>query len=274
MTAPDIHPFEDAITLTPTPGGALAGRTTAPFANMVGPFGGATAATLLHAVELQPDRLGDPLALTVNFAAPIADGDFTVETAAVRTNRSNQHWNIMQRQAGQVASTASAVFGLHRDTWADTEAQMPLAPPPEDVQRVQGVPVAWLQNYDMRFVDGPMPVPGSEPAESSTTTLWVRDSPARPLDFASLVALCDCFYPRPFLRLGGWLAAGTVSMTVHVHATIEELQAQGTEYVLATARASRFARGYADQSASLWGRDGTLLATTHQLVYFNDRRRP
>jgi hypothetical protein len=39
---------------------------------------------------------------------------------------------------------------------------------------------------------------------------------------------------------------------------------------LATARANRFARGYFDQSAQLWGRDGTLLVSTHQIVYYKD----
>jgi len=32
----------------------------------------------------------------------------------------------------------------------------------------------------------------------------------------------------------------------------------------------RFGNGYFDQSAEIWGTDGALLATTHQLVYFKD----
>ena len=34
-----------------------------------GPFGGITAAALIRAIETHPDRIGEPLALTVNFAA-------------------------------------------------------------------------------------------------------------------------------------------------------------------------------------------------------------
>ena len=37
---------------------------------------------------------------------------------------------------------------------------------------------------------------------------------------------------------------------------------------LATAHANRFTRGYFDQSAQVWSRDGVLPATTHQIVYF------
>ena len=56
----------------------MRGRTVPEWANMVGPFGGITAATLLHAVQVQPDCHGQPVALTVNFAAPIADGEFDI----------------------------------------------------------------------------------------------------------------------------------------------------------------------------------------------------
>src|SRR5699024_4534843 len=45
-----IHPFDDAVTLTAVPGGPVTGRTTEAYANMVGPYGGITAATMLRAV--------------------------------------------------------------------------------------------------------------------------------------------------------------------------------------------------------------------------------
>jgi hypothetical protein len=40
---------------------------------MIGPFGGVTAAQALNAV-LHPQRLGEPIAFTVNFAAALSDG--------------------------------------------------------------------------------------------------------------------------------------------------------------------------------------------------------
>ena len=94
---------------------------------MVGPFGGITAAVMLHAIETHPERVGEPLALTVNFTAPIADGDFDISLRAARTNRTNQHWIAELTQDGAVTTTATAVFGVRRDTWADTEAHPPTA---------------------------------------------------------------------------------------------------------------------------------------------------
>ncbi|GAB2842177.1 thioesterase family protein [Actinocorallia aurea] len=269
MTTTDaLHPFDEAVALSPEADGRFQGKTAPAYANMVGPFGGITAATLLRAVQQHPECLGDPLSLTVNFAGPVADGDFTVTARPVRTNRTTQHWVIELTQGGTVATTATAVFGIRRDSWADDEAVMPAVPAPEDVER-SGFPefIVWAGNYEMRFVTGAIPETEGENPDS-TTTLWIRDTPARPLDFAALTSLCDVFYPRVFLRMGTYLPAGTVSLTTYFHADAAELAAQGTDFVLGTASAARFSRGYFDQSAQIWSRTGTLLATTHQIVYF------
>lgn len=238
---------------------------------MVGPFGGITAATTVRAVELHPKCHGRPIALTVNYLAPISDGEFDIVTRAVKTNRSNQHWIVELSQDGDVKTTATAIFGLRRDTWSDTEVAPPAAQGPEDITpSIPPFGVVWFDNYDMRFVDGAMPDTGGEPAESgsSTTTLWVRNNPPRAMDFAALASVSDIFYPRVFLRQGQFVPAGTVSITTYFHADDDQLAAQGDDFVLATARAQRFSRGYFDQTAHLWGRDATLLATSHQIVYF------
>ncbi|GGL08210.1 acyl-CoA thioesterase [Planomonospora parontospora] len=265
------HPFTAAVALTPVADGRLRGRTRPEYANMVGPFGGVTAAALVQAVQQHPDRLGDPLSLTVNYAGPVADGDFDIAARPVRTNRTNQHWVIELTQDGVVTTTATAVFGLRRDTWSDTELAMPSVPPPDAVP-VHGFPdfIAWARNYEMRFVTGAVPEQDAGEHPDSTSTLWVRDAPSRPLDFPALTSMCDVFYPRVFLRQGRYMAAGTVSLTVYFHADAAELEACGEDHVLGTARTHRFSRGYFDQTAHLWSRAGTLLATAHQSVYFKD----
>ena len=86
------HPFDDAIALASQGEDLWRGHTAAPYGNMVGPFGGITAAQALNAVLIHPRRQGEPVALTVNFAAALADGPFDVQARPVRTNRSTQHW--------------------------------------------------------------------------------------------------------------------------------------------------------------------------------------
>ncbi len=264
------HPFDHALQLDPVGADTVRGATCPEWANMVGPFGGITAAVLLRAVESHPARIGDPLALTVNYAAPIADGDFDITVRNARTNRSNQHWMLELRQAGEVKTTGTALFGRHRDTWADTEATPPKAPAPEDVPSSGFIEaIVWARRYDMRFTEGPVPTENT-PGASSTSTLWVRDADGRRADFAALAALSDIFYPRVFLRLGRVMPAGTISLTTYFHADRPEMDALGADFVLASAHANSFSRGYFDQSAHLWSRTGQLLTSTHQLVYFKD----
>jgi acyl-CoA thioesterase len=265
---PELHALDRAIELEVVSADVVRGRTHPEWANMVGPFGGVTAAVLLRAIESHPDRIGEPVALTVNFAAPIADGEFEISRRAARTNRTNQHWIVELSQGGAVTTTATAIFGIRRDTWSDTEAVPPNAPPPEQISRSsrENLPV-WIGMYDMRFAEGTFSGGAVEPGPSSTTTLWVRDAAERQVDFPALTAMSDIFFPRVFLRRGV-IPSGTISMTTYFHADSQRLGALDGDYILATARADRFDRGFFDQNAQLWSRDGDLLVTTYQIVYF------
>lgn len=269
MTAP--HAFDEAIALTALEGDRFAGRTTPAFANMVGPFGGSTAAVLLQAVLQHPDRQGDPLSLTVNFAGPIAYGDFEIMARPARTNRSNQHWTLEIVQNGEVTTTATALCGARRESFDSTELGFPSVPAPAEIEE-QHLPefIAWARNYEMRFAEGGLDPANPEPGESasSRSTLWIRDTPARAVDFTALASICDSFYPRVFLRKGAMMPASTVTLTVYFHADQAMLEKQGDDHLLGSARAQRFGNGYFDQVGEVWGRGGELLATTHQLVYF------
>lgn len=247
------------------------GRTHPGYANMIGPFGGVTAATLLNAMAIHPARLGEPLALTVNYAAAVADGAFRIHAAPLRTNRSTQHWRAELSQEGGVLASATAVFAQRRETWSSTEIGFPQVPPAEALPATTLKRVEWTRRYDLRFVDGGFPDFSLGAAAGDTQTrLWMRDEPPRPLDFVSLAALCDVFFPRIFLRRRQFTPAGTVSMTIYFHADGPMLAAQGTAHVLGVARAQHFRNGFFDQSAEVWGADGALLATTHQIVYFKE----
>lgn len=271
-TTSSSHPLDEATRLTATPDGRLTGHGHPAYANVVGPFGGITAATLLQAALTHPGRIGDPISFTVNYAGPVADGGFDIEAVPLRTNRSTQHWSILQTQNGEVVTSASAVFALRRETWTSTEAPFPDAPPAADVPvSDHGSVVAWTRNYDMRYVRGGL-LDRTTPTEArdSLSTLWIRDQPPRPLDFVSMAALADAFFPRILVRRPQRVPFGTVSITTHFHADAALLAAQGTRPLLGSARASHFGRGYHDQSAEIWSDTGDLLATSHQIVYFKE----
>lgn len=282
----DAHPLDAALRLDPVPPTQDApqhaaariwqGATHPGYLNMVGPFGGITAAQALSAVLAHPDRLGDPLSLTVNFVAALAPGAFRVVATPVRTNRTTQHWTVSMSQTDAsgveaVVLTATAVFALRRQTWGAVDAVMPEVPRPESLPRNPGTGmVEWLNRYDMRLCAGQLPRHWDGTEADSVTQLWMRDDPPRPLDFASLAALADVFFPRVWRRRALMTPVGTVSMTVYFHATAQELQQTGSDYLLGHARAQSFFHGFFDQSAELWNAQGHLLATTHQIVYFKE----
>ena len=276
------HPFDQAARLHQQPDGSFLGATQPAYANMVGPFGGITAAVLLQAVLQHPQRLGEPIALTVNFAGAVADGPFTVNARPVRTNRSTQHWVVELTQPGahskdgqdgqpQVATTATVVTAVRRSTWGECEVPMPAVPAPDAVPQAQMTGgVAWLDRYAMHLISGGVPQQWDGRSAPSLTRMWVRDAPARTPDFASLAALADVFFPRIWLRRATRVPVGTVSMTVYFHCSAAQLAAVGSGHLLAEARGQAFSHGFFDQTGLLWAADGALLCSTHQTVYYKE----
>ena len=274
-----IHPLDAALALSSSHSegaGQYTGHTSPAYWNMVGPFGGITAATLLQAVMQHPDRLGEPLSLTVNYAGALAEGPFTLQATPVRTNRSTQHWTVelLQNDAdGQpvVTTTATVVTAARRETWSANDTPMPAVPAPDTSAALPQVPgVEWIRRYEMRPIEGGIPRQWDGSGDSSLTRLWMRDNPPRPLDFCSLAAMSDIFFPRVWLRRARQVPAGTVSITVYFHAGAQQLAAAGDGYLLGQARAQEFRNGFFDQTGQLWDTGGTLLATTHQIVYFKE----
>lgn len=270
------HAFDQAMALTVQAEDLFVGRTSPAYWNMVGPFGGISAAQALQAVLQHPKRLGEPVSFTANFAAALSEGPFRIEARPVRTNRSTQHWLVLLSQTDpdgldSVVLTATVVTAVRRATWSAVDAVMPDVPAPEVIARASlARPVAWLQRYDIRPCAGVMPEHWDGTEADSLTQLWMRDDPPRPLDFCSLLALADVFFPRVWRRRARMTPVGTVSMTVYFHAGAGELAATGSGYLLGQARAQSFFNGFFDQSAELWNQAGQLLATSHQIVYFKE----
>ena len=264
------HAFDEATRLAALGDGRYRAHTAPDYANMVGPFGGIVAATVLQAPCIDPGRAGDPSAFTINFCGPIADGTYDIAARRVRDNRSNQHWSIEATQGDAVVVTATAVFATRRPGWTHTEDRSPAVPPAADIARADptGRP-PWTRRYDMRFVRGTMPSLGDAVEGGETIShVWIADDPPRPLDYPSLAAICDAFFPRIFLRRPVWTPVGTVSLTIYFHADAASLAGQGDRPVLGVAWASHFGNGMFDEHAQVWSDDGRLLATAHQIVYY------
>jgi acyl-CoA thioesterase len=264
------HLFDDATRIT-AGDSRWQGRTRDDYWAFVGPFGGATAATILRALIEHPQRAGDPLALTVNFCAPIAQGAFDLDLRLVKANRSTQHWSIEMTQGStDVATLATAVFAERRPSWSHQPAEFPQATAFEQTRPYTKAAAPWVKQYDFRFIEGE---PKFGPSPQATTAsafskLWISDRVPRKIDVLSLIAMSDAFFGRVFHARGEVVPFGTVSLTTYFHADTESLAAEDITRVLAVADANIFHRSYGDQHGALWSPNGRLLATTTQIAYF------
>lgn len=262
------HPFDLATALARKPDGRLGGRTSADYWAFVGPFGGFTAAVLLRAVMADPQAAGEPVALTVNYCAPVAEGGFDLDVRLVRANRSSQHWTVTLSQDGAPAAIATAMLAERRPSWSHQPAAPPRAPASRDLPRYE-IPstAAWVRQYAFRFAEGAPDFTGAG-AGGVRSVVWIADAEPRPLDHFSLASMGDAFFARIFHAKRALVPFGTVTMTTYFHATAEELAAEAATEVLGVAEAQTFHRSYGDQVGELWSSAGRLIATTHQLCYF------
>lgn len=265
------HPFDEAVRLEPLTEGRWAGATHDAYANMAGPFGGFTAAALLNAVLSDQRRLAEPIALTVNFAGPIADGGFEVAARLVRGGRTTQHWSVELSQKGGVAATASVVCGVRSADWSHAPLAGPQVAGFETLERapVLGRP-NWVRHYDMRFVEGELdPYPRADGlVKSARSLVWLKEFPERALDFLALAALSDAFFVRIMHARGTWQPMATVTMTTYFHLRERELAELGASPVLGDADAAVFEGGFADQTCRLWSEDGRLIANGVQATWY------
>jgi len=264
------HLFDEATRVT-AGDSRWQGQTSEDYWGFVGPFGGVTAATILRALIEHPQRSGDPLSLTVNYCAPIAEGAFDLDVRLVKANRSTQHWAVELSQGGaDVATLATAVFAERRPSWSHQQAPFPESAPFEQIRPYPKVAASWIKQYDFRFVEGDPDLGNAKkrlPA-SAFSKLWIGDRVPRKIDMLSLMSMSDAFFARIFHARGELVPFGTVSLTTYFHADAEDLAAEDVSRVLAVADAKIFHRSYCDQSGELWSPNGRLLATTTQIGYF------
>ncbi len=274
MNAAASHPLDAATELVGAADAPIRNaRTSENYWTFISPFGGVSAAIALRAVLERPEREGDPLAITVNFCAPIARGEFQVHTRCARANRSSQHWLVEFRQgeSEEAVLTASVVTALRRESWSHQPSRAPAMPAFDSMPAADNKgSLSWVAQYGFRFAEGALKTSAEmpDPPVSPRSVLWIHDDTPRTLDALALVALSDAFFGRIFQVIGRIPPFGTVSMTTHFHASADELTAHGIEPLAAVADAHVFHRSYGDQTVELYGRGGQLLATSTQVAYF------
>jgi acyl-CoA thioesterase len=263
------HSFDDALALSvaDTADGRVhySGVTPQAYQNMIGPFGGVSAAMLAQGLKRSARDDLQLVSITTDFMTGMKDGPYALSTIRHRAGRSTEFWaaSIQQDGASSPALRATAIFGERRETVEWTEGEMPDAPPPEDCQGFVP-PRPWAEHISIR----PCLNTDIFNATSTRNALWVKFTEPRPLDDLALVCLADTPTPRVFFVVHEFTVLSTISMTVYLHASETDLAEAGSDWVMLEANAGRGGGGFYDQHARIWSRAGKLLATTQQMVWY------
>jgi acyl-CoA thioesterase len=267
------HAFDRAVTLAQAGQGRWTGATVPEYGNFTGQFGGITAATLLKAVLREETAMGVPVSLTVNYAAAVKPGPFEIVTRMIRGGRTLQHWSAEMRQGETVAGFAVVTLGVRKEGFRFAPLSAPRAPAPEDCTPLDAAGwTGWATQYAFRFAAGSIdrtlgPEP-YDPPQSPRSLLWIAHNDPRPLDFPGLACLSDAFFVRMIQVRNTFPPMATVSLTTQFHCDTAMLAAHGDAAVLCEVDTRVFRDSFHDQTATLWSKDGALLASSHQMVWF------
>ena len=268
-TQSGVHLFDQALALaqvkTTDHRAAYEGQVHPAFKNINDPYGGWSAAVLARAILNTCDPELELVSLTTDYLSVPSGGRLQIDVDCDRSGRRTEFWcAVLTGQADtSPANRAIAILARRRDTLEWTEGSPPDVPSPEDCHTID-LPMAWSQVIEIRpTVDLPMSI-----NRDTHFSAWVRFTPARELDSVALVALADTPMPRLFQVIGRPEPVATVSMTVYLHATSADYAAVGGDYLLVDTRGARGGRGFYDQHATIWSRDGRLLVTTQQIVWY------
>ncbi len=239
-----------------------------------GLWGGYAIGLCVRVLEAEPEALGEPLSLTLAYAAALPSGDLDVRTRRLRQGGSVGVWEVEILAARSEAVGVHGVVTMARrpETPSFAFAAMPDAPGPESLPSPE-VPDEAARHYgaaafERRALEGFPPTPGS----SSRSLAWVRSRHA-PMDKALLGMVTDNSAPRAMYALGPEVMTTTLSLTAYLHATPGDLAEVGDDFILVECEGRVGGGGASDERSSYWRRDGKLLATSEQLAWYRERPR-
>jgi acyl-CoA thioesterase len=261
--------LDDALPLERTADDVYASHTDMRYWNMIGPYGGWMAALMLKAVLADTDDTAfEPVAMTVDFMKAPGEGAITLRRHCDRAGRTAAFWRVdLDAADGTPCARAIVTLAPHRPTLDFSKRKMPEVPSAEEAEESvrKMIPVKWANLYDGRVIKGKI---GAASGETHSLE-WIREADRRPLDFISMAALCDTPFPRLFMATGQPSRISTITMTSYFHASAAELEEIGDAYVLSESDCERAVGGFFDQHTKFFSGTGHLLATSHQMVWYD-----
>jgi acyl-CoA thioesterase len=266
VTAPGATEFDRATAVTTLGGGAWAAEIDAGWFAGRGPNGGYLAATVLRAMVAElDDPAREPRSLTCHYLRPPAAGPARVDVTVERSGRATSTLTARLSQDGRECVLGVAAFGIGVSAPTDYAAAPPAVPAPGEVPAADNSAsgLSIVSRFEVRPALGGAMFAG---AEEALTGGWLRFSEARGTDAIALAMFADAWFPAPWVRLSGPVAAPTIDLTVHFRGPRAAGALAPGEPVLAVFRSTTAADGFFEEDGELWTRDGVLLAQSRQLA--------
>jgi hypothetical protein len=238
-----------------------------------GLWGGYAIGLCIRVLEAEPEAVGEPLSLTLTYAAGLPSGALDIRTRRLRQGGSIGFWEVELLPAGsdQVGVHGVVTMARRPETPDFAFARMPAAPPPESLPSpdMSGAAMHYgASAFERRTLEGFPP----KPTGDSRSLAWVR-SRRGTLDKALLGMITDNSAPRAMYALGSAVMTTTLSLTAYLHATVEEIAEVGDDFILVECEGRVGGGGASDERSSYWRRDGKLLATSEQLAWYREAPR-
>jgi acyl-CoA thioesterase len=270
VTAPGATEFDRATAVTPLGDGAWAADIDEGWFAGRGPNGGYLAATVLRAMvaELR-DPAREPRSLTCHYLRPPAAGPARIDVTVERSGRATSTLTARLAQDGRECVLGVAAFGIGVPAPADYAGAPPAVPGPDEVPAADnsGSGLSIVSRFEVRPALGGAMFAG---ADEALTGGWLRFSDARGTDAVALAMFADAWFPAPWVRLRGPVAAPTIDLTVHFRGPRAASALAPGEPVLAVFRSTTAADGFFEEDGELWSADGVLLAHSRQLALLLD----
>lgn len=230
-------------------------------------FGGCVATVLARAAE---DAVADstrlPRSLTVQFAAPVVDGEASATAEIVRAGKYVTQVIARLQQGGRTAATALASFGATRPhPLRYQDAPMPEAPPFDALVPMPNIPGAptFTQHLEFRFAIGGFPFSGAPKPELGG---WCRLRRPRPPDLETLCALLDAWPPPALSMVTKPTPGATIDLSYHFLAALPLSGVEHDAPYLFRYVSPTIGDGYAEQLGELWTREGVLVGRVRQMA--------
>ncbi|RAK67186.1 thioesterase family protein [Phenylobacterium kunshanense] len=231
-------------------------------------WGGFPIGLALSVLAAEPEAVGEPLSITLTYVAALVEGEIDIRTRRLRQGGSIGVWEVDLRPAGAEGTSVHAIVTLARrpDTPPFAFAKMPEAPDPDSLPEPAspgGARHFGARAFERRTTER-FPI---QPAADSRSVAWVRPREcawSKPL----LGMVTDNSPPRAFYAFGHNVMTTTLSLTVYLHASADEVAAAGRDFLLVEYEGRVGGGGASDERSSYWRRDGKLLATSEQLVWY------